>query len=168
MKEEFTETAERYDLILDNIATQPLSAFRQVLNPKGIYLIIGGGGPDDGGLIGPLVRPIQALLMSPFTSQNMGMMMAKASQNDLRLLADLMEAGKVKTVIDRSYPLSEIREAIRYLETGRARGKVIITIAPEDNRAPDCRASDGVDAGLVNTPSHRDGLQISETTRHTI
>jgi NADPH:quinone reductase-like Zn-dependent oxidoreductase len=155
-REDLLKSAERYDVILDNIATQPLSAFRKILNPKGIYIIIGGGGPDDGGLIGPLVRPIQALLMSPFMSQNMGMMMAKASQNDLRVLADLMQAGKVTTVIDRTYPLSEIREAIRYVETGRARGKVIISIAQEN-----CRASAAADAeDEAATAFHRNALQL--------
>ena len=130
--EDFTKNGERYDMILDNVGTQPLSGFRQVLKPKGICIMIGGGGPDEGGLVGPMDRPIQALLMSPFISQKMGMMMAKASQTDLKALADLMQSGKVTTVIDRTYPLSEVREAVRYLETGRARGKVILTIAQED------------------------------------
>jgi NADPH:quinone reductase-like Zn-dependent oxidoreductase len=127
--EDFTKHDERYDVIIDNVGTQPLSGFRQILKPKGIYVMIGGGGPDEGGGIGPLGRPIQALLMSLFISQKMGMMMAKVSQNDLKALADLMQSGKVTPVIDRTYPLSEVREAVRYLETGRARGKVIITVA---------------------------------------
>jgi D-arabinose 1-dehydrogenase-like Zn-dependent alcohol dehydrogenase len=59
------------------------------------------------------------------------MMMAKVSQSDLKALADLMQSGTVRTVIDRTYPLDEVREAVRYLETGRARGKVIVTVAPE-------------------------------------
>jgi NADPH:quinone reductase-like Zn-dependent oxidoreductase len=129
--EDFTKNDERYDVIIDNVGTQPLSGFRQILKPKGIYVMIGGGGPDEGGLIGPLGRPIKALLTSLFISQKMGMMMAKVSQTDLNLLADLMRSGKVTPVIDRTYPLSEVREAVRYLETGRARGKVIVTIAPE-------------------------------------
>jgi NADPH:quinone reductase-like Zn-dependent oxidoreductase len=127
-KEDFTTRGERYDMILDNVGTQPLSRFRQVLKPKGIYVMIGAGGPDDSGLTGPMGRLIQASLMSPFISQKMGMMMAKVSQSDLNALADLMQAGKVTPVIDRTYPLGEIREAMRYLETGRARGKVIIAI----------------------------------------
>jgi NADPH:quinone reductase-like Zn-dependent oxidoreductase len=131
-KEDFTKSSERYDMILDNVGTQPLSGFRQILKPKGIYVMIGAGGPHDGGLIGPMGRLIQAMLMSPFISQKMGMMMAKVSQDDLKALADLMQSGEVTPVIDRTYPLSEVREAIRYLETGRARGKVIITIAEED------------------------------------
>jgi len=158
-KEDFTKSGQRYDVIIDNVGTQPLAGFRAVLKPKGIYIMIGAGGPDEGGLIGPMGLLTQTLLMSPFIGQKMGMMMAKVSQSDLKTLADLMQSGKVTTVIDRTYPLSEVREAIRYLETGRARGKVIITVAEEENRAPDCRASVS-DAGLVNTPSHRDGLQL--------
>jgi NADPH:quinone reductase-like Zn-dependent oxidoreductase len=130
--QDFTKSAESYDMILDNVGTQPLSGLRQILKPKGTYVMIGAGGPDDGGLMGPMPRVIRATLMSPFISQKMGMMMAKVSQNDLKALADLMQTGKVTTVIDRTYPLSEIREAMRYLETGRARGKVIVTIAQED------------------------------------
>jgi len=131
-KEDFTRNGERYDVIIDNVGTQPLSGFRALLKPKGIYIMIGAGGPDEGGLIGPMGRLMQALLMSPFIGQKMGMMMAKVSQSDLTVLAELMQAGKVTTVIDRSYPLSEVREAIRYLETGRARGKIIVTVAQED------------------------------------
>ena len=132
-REDFTKSDERFDIIIDNVGTQPLSAFREILKPKGIYIMIGAGGPTDGGLIGPMGRVIKASVMSPFIGQKMGMMMAKVSQSDLKTLADLMQAGKVSTVIDRTYPLSEVREAVRYLETGRARGKVIVTVAPDEN-----------------------------------
>ena len=94
--------------------------------------MIGGGGPNEGNWVGPMARPIKAMLISPFISQKMGMMMAQGNKDDLTILADLMQSGKVTPVIDRTYPLSEIREAIRYLETGRARGKVIITVAQEN------------------------------------
>jgi len=128
-KEDFTKNGQRYDLILDNVGTQPLSGFRRVLNPNGILVMIGGGGPNDGGLIGPLGRPVKALLLSPFVSQKMGMLMAELNKKDLTILGDLMQSGKVTPVIDRTYPLSKIAEAIRYLEQGHARGKVIITMA---------------------------------------
>jgi NADPH:quinone reductase-like Zn-dependent oxidoreductase len=127
-KEDFSKGDERYDVILDNVGTQPLSGFRSVLKPNGICVMIGGGGPNEGKWVGPMARPIKALLMSPFISQKIGMMMAEGNKADLNTLADLMQSGKVTPVIDRTYPLSEIREAIRYLETGRARGKVIITV----------------------------------------
>jgi NADPH:quinone reductase-like Zn-dependent oxidoreductase len=93
--------------------------------------MIGGGGPNDGGLIGPLARPVKTLLLSPFVSQKMGMMMADMNKKDLTALADLMQAGKVTPVIDRTYPLSRIAEALRYLEAGHARGKVVITVAQD-------------------------------------
>jgi NADPH:quinone reductase-like Zn-dependent oxidoreductase len=131
-KEDFTKRKQRYDLILDNVGTQPLSGFRHVLQPKGICVMIGGGGPNDGGLIGPMGRPVKALLLSPFISQKMGMLMSELNKKDLTTLADLMQSGKVTPVIDRTYPLSQIADAIRYLEQGHARGKVVITVA-QDN-----------------------------------
>jgi NADPH:quinone reductase-like Zn-dependent oxidoreductase len=127
-KEDFTKGNERYDVILDNVGTQPLSGFRRVLKPNGILVMVGGGGPNDGKWVGPMVRPIKAMLMSPFTSQKMGMMLAEPNQKDLNLVAEMMDSGKVKSVIDRTYPLSQIREAMAYLEQGHARGKVIITV----------------------------------------
>jgi NADPH:quinone reductase-like Zn-dependent oxidoreductase len=131
-KEDFTKSGQRYDVILDNVGTQPLSGFRRVLRPNGICVMIGGGGPNDGKWVGPTARPLKAKLMSPFISQKMSMMMARSNKDDLTILANLMQSGKVTPVIDRTYPLSEIREAVRYVETGRARGKVIITVAQEN------------------------------------
>ena len=127
-KEDFTKTGQRYDVILDNVGNQPLLRFRRALIPKGKYVMIGGGGPNDQGLIGPLFRPIKAMLLSPFVSQEMGMFMADTNQKDLAVLADLMQSGKVKPVIDRTYKLSEVPAAIAYLEQGHARGKVVITV----------------------------------------
>src|SRR5947199_6092406 len=127
-KEDFTKTGQRYDVILDNVGNQPLLSFRRVLIPKGKYVMIGGGGPNDQGLIGPLFRPIKAMLLSPFVSQEMGMFMADTNQRDLAVLADLMQSGKVKPVIDRNYKLSEVPAAIAYLEQGHARGKVVINV----------------------------------------
>jgi NADPH:quinone reductase-like Zn-dependent oxidoreductase len=132
-KEDFTKGAQRYDVILDNVGIQPLSGFRRVLKPNGICVMIGGGGPNDGRWIGPMARPVKALLLSPFISQKMDMFMAKLTKDDLTILADLMQSGKVTPVIDRTYPLSQIADAIRYLEQGHARGKVVITVA-QDNK----------------------------------
>ena len=131
-KEDFTKGKERYDLILDNVGNQPLSGFRRALDSKGSLVMIGGGGPNDGGLIGPMGRPVKALLMSPFTSQKMGMFMAELTKGDLTTLGDLMQTGKVTPVIDRTYPLREIPDAIRYLEEGHARGKVVINVGDSD------------------------------------
>ncbi len=127
-KEDFTESADRYDVILDNVANHSLSECRRVLNPKGKYVMVGGGGANEQGFIGLLARPLKAMVLSPFISQQMGMMMADPSQKDLTILGDLMQSGKVKAIIDRTYKLSEVPEAIRYLEQGHARGKVVITL----------------------------------------
>ena len=90
--------------------------------------MIGGGGPNDNRWIGPFGRVIHALAVSPFVSQKMGMMMAELKQSDLTILGDMMQSGKVKPVIDRTYKLSELPAAIAYLEEGHARGKVVITV----------------------------------------
>jgi NADPH:quinone reductase-like Zn-dependent oxidoreductase len=127
-KEDFAKGTERYDVILDNVPNHSLSECRHVLNPKGKYVMIGGGGPNDNRWIGPFGRVIHTLLVSPFISQEMGMMMADANQKDLTVLADMMQSGKVKPVIDRTYKLSEVPAAIAYLEEGHARGKVVITV----------------------------------------
>jgi len=127
-KEDFAKGAERYDVILDNVPNHSLSDCRGVLTPKGKYVMVGGGGPNDGRWIGPFGRVINTLLLSPFVSQEMSMFMADTNQKDLTVLADLMESGKVKPVIDRRYKLSEVPAAIAYLEEGHARGKVVITL----------------------------------------
>ena len=127
-KEDFAKGDQRYDVILDNVPNHSLSECRRILNPQGKYVMIGGGGPNDNRWIGPFGRLIQTMLLSPFVSQKMGMMMAELKKSDLAILGDLMQNGKVKPVIDRTYKLSELPEAIRYLEEGHARGKVVITI----------------------------------------
>ena len=125
-REDYTRSEQRYDVILDNVGNRALLDNRRILNPDGKYVLIGGGGPDDGRWIGPFVKPIAALVLSPFVSQDMGMMLADLNKSDLTFLSDLMQEGKVTPVIDRRYRLSEAPEAIRYLEEGRARGKVVI------------------------------------------
>jgi NADPH:quinone reductase-like Zn-dependent oxidoreductase len=127
-KEDFSKSGQRYDLILDNVGTQPLSRFRRALEPKGQCVMIGGGGPNDGRLIGPMARPIKAMLVSPFVSQKFGMIFAQLNHDDLAFLADLMQSGKVTPVIDRTYKLGDLPDAIRYLEQGHARGKVVVTV----------------------------------------
>ena len=147
-KEDFTRSGQRYDLILDNVGTQPLLGFMRVLNPKGKYVLIGGGGVSDAGWIGPLARPVKALVLSRFVTQEMGMMFADLNQKDLSILADLMQAGKVTPVIDRTYPLSQISDALRYLEAGHARGKVVITLKDTNETSP---VGANVAASSVNT-----------------
>jgi NADPH:quinone reductase-like Zn-dependent oxidoreductase len=132
-KEDFTKRAERYDLILDNVGNQPLSGFRRVLTPRGKYVVVGGGGVNDSRWTGPLVGVIKMLMVKRFVTQEMGMMLADMNRKDLTILADLIQAGKVKPVIDRTYTLGQLPEAMRYLEEGHARGKVVITVA-QDNK----------------------------------
>ena len=127
-KEDFAKGEQRYDVILDNVPNHSLAECRRILNPKGKYVMIGGGGPNDNRWVGPFGRMIHTLILSPFINQKMAMMMADANHNDLTLLADMMQSGKLKPVIDRTYKLSEVPEAIRYLEEGHARGKVVITV----------------------------------------
>ena len=127
-KEDFGKGDQRYDVILDNVPNHSLSECRRILNPNGKYVMIGGGGPNDNRWIGPFGRVIHTMVLSPFVSQKMGMMMADANQKDLTVLGDLMQSGKVKPVIDRTYKLSEVPAAIAYLEEGHARGKVVITV----------------------------------------
>ncbi|MFL6500980.1 MAG: NAD(P)-dependent alcohol dehydrogenase [Candidatus Udaeobacter sp.] len=130
-KEDFTKGADRYDVIIDNIANHSLSEVRHVLTPKGKYIIIGGGSgaKDWQGLFGMMTRMFKTLFVKPFVSQEMGMMLTDPTQNDLVALADLMQSGKLKPVLDRTYKsLSAIPEAIRYVEEGHARGKVVVAV----------------------------------------
>jgi NADPH:quinone reductase-like Zn-dependent oxidoreductase len=127
-KDDFTKGAERYDLILDCVGTQPLSGFKRALKPHGICVLIGGGSPEEGKWLGPMTRPLKALFLAPFMSQKMSMFMAAIKKDDLQTLADLMQSGKVKPVIDRTYNLAQVVEAMRYVEKGHAHGKVIVTV----------------------------------------
>jgi NADPH:quinone reductase-like Zn-dependent oxidoreductase len=131
-QEDFTKREQRYDLILDCIANHSLSAFRRVLSPKGNYIMVGAADGIGRWMIGLLTRLIKALVLSWFVSQKLVMVGAKAKKEDLIFLDNLMQAGKVTPVLDRRYSLSEVPEAIRYVETGHARGKVIITLESEN------------------------------------
>lgn len=121
----FTEGAQHYDLIVDNVANHSLCAVRDVMTPKGTYVMVGG---PSGRWIDPLPRALGAMIMSRFVDQDMGFFISELKKGDLELLARLMAEGKVRPVVDRQYRLDEIREAMTYLETGRARGKVVITM----------------------------------------
>ena len=124
-REDFARSGRRYDLVLDLVANRSLSDLRRVLTPEGTLVLSGGGG---GRLLGPLALMLRARVRSRFVSQRMLSFMAQLRRDDLVVLKELIEAGKVTPVIDRTYPLSEATEAIRYLETGHARGKIVITV----------------------------------------
>jgi NADPH:quinone reductase-like Zn-dependent oxidoreductase len=123
-KEDFTEGDQQYDLIVDNVGNHPLLEAKRVLKPEGIYVIVGG--PNEGSFIGAMTIPLKAFVLSPFVSQTFVFMLADLTKEDLTYIGDLMQAGKVTAVIDRRYSLSEVPEALGYLEEGHARGKVII------------------------------------------
>lgn len=125
-REDFTKSGQYYDLIFDLAANHSFSARMRVLSRKGICVMVGMVGLS-GSAIHLVTRLITDLVFSRFVSQKVVNFMAKISKEDLVILRDLMEAGKITPVIDRSYSLSEVPEAIRYLDRGHARGKVVIT-----------------------------------------
>ena len=124
-REDFTTAAPRYDLILDTVGNHSLAAFRHALVPKGTLVVTGGGG---GRWLGPLTQILSAIVWSPFVSQRLVPVFGRRSKDDLQVLKGLIEAGKVTPVIDATYPLCEVPEAIRYLETRHTRGKLVITV----------------------------------------
>jgi NADPH:quinone reductase-like Zn-dependent oxidoreductase len=126
-QEDFTQSDHRYDLILDTGGNRSLSQLRSALTAKGTLVLVGGegGGRWIGGAMG---RSMRALMLSPFVGQQLRMIVAKAKADDLEVLTELMEAGKVTPVIDKTYPLSEAPAAISYLKAGHARGKLVITV----------------------------------------
>jgi NADPH:quinone reductase-like Zn-dependent oxidoreductase len=123
--EDYTESGELYDLIIDMVGNHSLSDNRKVMTPEGIFVIIGG---EKGDWFGPFVNPIKALLYTPFVGQQFGMMMSRMRKDDLGVLAEMLESGIIVPVIDRRYPLSEVAEAMRYSEEGHARGKIVINL----------------------------------------
>ncbi len=122
-KENYTESEQKYDLILDMVGNHSLLANRRVLNPEGTLVLVGGA---KGNWLAPLMGPIKALLLSPFVDQKLVLHLARMDKDDLAILGDLMRDGKVTPVIDSQYHISEVAAAIRQSEDGHARGKIII------------------------------------------
>jgi NADPH:quinone reductase-like Zn-dependent oxidoreductase len=125
-QEDFTRSSQRYDLILDSVGNHSMVACTRVLSSRGTYVAVGG--PSGRWMIGPLSRVLTAPLLSRVVNRRLVMHLTRPRQTDLVEMRDLMEAGKVTPVIDRCYRLSDAPEAIRYLEEGHARGKVVITV----------------------------------------
>jgi NADPH:quinone reductase-like Zn-dependent oxidoreductase len=125
-REEYAGGGQRYDLILDMAGTRSLSQLRRALTPRGTLVPVGGEG--GGRLFGAVGRTVQALALSPFVSQTLRPIVALANAADLRFLAELIEAGKVRPVVDRTYPLDRVPDAIRRLRDGDARGKLVIAV----------------------------------------
>ncbi len=124
-REDFSGGSQRYDLILDTVGNRSLGAFRRALVPKGTLVVTGGGG---GRWLGPAGQILSAIVASPFVSQRLAPVYGRQSKADLQVLTKLIEAGKITPIIDRTYPLPEVPDAIRYLETRHARGKVVVTV----------------------------------------
>jgi NADPH:quinone reductase-like Zn-dependent oxidoreductase len=121
-KEDFTQKQQSYDLIFGANGYQPISAYKRALSPNGIFVHVGGSG----------AQMFQVMVQGPWISmtgsKRMGSLLQRPNQNDLIFIKELLEAGKVKPVIDRSYKLSEVPEAFRYFQEGHAQGKVVITM----------------------------------------
>jgi NADPH:quinone reductase-like Zn-dependent oxidoreductase len=126
-QENFTAGDERFDVILDCIGNHPISSCRHVLTATGRY--VGVGGPTGRWMIGAVARLLIANALSRFTSRKVATMLTKASKNDLATIRELIESGRVTPVVDRRYSLNDLSQAIRYLEAGHARGKVVIEIS---------------------------------------
>jgi NADPH:quinone reductase-like Zn-dependent oxidoreductase len=125
-REDFGDGPTRYDLILDTAGNRSLPHLRRALTREGTLVIIGGEG--GGRWLGGFDRQLRSMAVSPFVRQSLRVFVAKDREEDLRLLKELVEEGKVAPAVDRTFPLSEVQEAIRYLREGRASGKVVITV----------------------------------------
>jgi NADPH:quinone reductase-like Zn-dependent oxidoreductase len=124
-REDFTRGATRYDLMLDIGADRPLSDCRRILTPHGRVVMVG---PGRGDWIGPVTRILRATATSRFGRQKVLAFLATDDHADLVVLRDMLEAGSIKPVICRSFPLSRAPEAIRHVEDGHAQGKVVVTV----------------------------------------
>jgi NADPH:quinone reductase-like Zn-dependent oxidoreductase len=125
-KKDFVAGGPRFDVMLDLVGNRSLSDCRSVLTPKGVYVPCSGGGGD---WVGPFIRVLGGILSSPFTSRRFKMFVATPNRDDLLFLKELVEAGKARPVIERSYALSEVAEALRHVGEGHAQGQTVIRIA---------------------------------------
>src|SRR5215204_6054998 len=125
-RDDFAEGEQRYDLILDIGGNSSLARLRRALAPRGTLVITGG--ETDGRWLGGTDRQIRALLLSPFVGQKLGTFVSSENHEDLLVLKELVESGEIAPLIAKTYPLSEVPEAIRYLAEGHARGKVDISV----------------------------------------
>ena len=125
-KDDYTTQDIKYDLIVDMVGNHSLSKNLAVLNSNGRLVNVGSS--EKGNWIAPLITPIKALFMNPFVEQEIVGFVASMNHEDINLLAEMMQAGKLTPVLDKRFPLSETAKAVTYSETGRARGKIIVTV----------------------------------------
>ena len=123
---DFADEEPRFDAIIDIGGNRSLKDLRRVLTPRGTLVITGG--ETDGRWLGGTDRQVRALMLSPFVSQKLGTFVCSENNADLLVLAELISSGNVTPVMDKTFALSEVPAAIRYLEEGHARGKVVITV----------------------------------------
>ena len=124
--EDFTRSGERYDLVLDVAGSRPWSELRRVLNPQATVVV--AGGPKSNRLLGPLGHVVKLRLARLRASQKVVFFLAKLTKEDLEVLRDLLDAGKVTSAIDRRYELSQVAAAFEYMGEGHARGKIVVTV----------------------------------------
>ncbi len=124
-KEDFVRDAARYDVVFDVGATRSLGDLRRVLRPGGTLVISGG---TKGRWIGPMLRPMAGVLRAKILRQRIRVYIANDTKEDFLVMKELIEAGKVRPIVDRTYPLAQAAEAMAYLESGKVQGKVVLTI----------------------------------------
>ncbi len=124
---DFTDGRTQYDVILDNVSSLPLSRLRMALTPKGTLVLNGGGSP--GQVFGPVAGILRAVVASAFVSQRLRPLPSRQTRQELLAVTGLIEDGKLTPVVDRTYPLAETAEGLRYVERGHARGKAVVTVA---------------------------------------
>ncbi|WP_392958582.1 NAD(P)-dependent alcohol dehydrogenase [Streptomyces sp. LN245] len=127
-QEDFTRNGQRYDVVFDLVGNHSLAGFRRALKPTGTIVLSGGGVFEGGSVIGPMGLLIRGQVMSRFARHRLLVLTATPGKENLAALRELADSGKLTPVIDRTYPLSEAPEAIRYLEGEHARSKVVITV----------------------------------------
>lgn len=126
--EDFTRTGRRYDVVLDLVGNRSVAAYRRVLTPAGTLLFSGGGVSRGGSLIGPMALPIRGMLLARFVRQRLVALVAQPSVANLAALRELIEAGTLTPVIERTYPLSGAADAIRHMEVEHTRAKLVLTV----------------------------------------
>ncbi|WP_031148565.1 NAD(P)-dependent alcohol dehydrogenase [Streptomyces erythrochromogenes] len=127
-REDFTRTGRRHDLVLDLVGNRSLAACRRALTPGGTLVLSGGGVSEGGSLVGPMSLLVRGRALSGFVRQRLLVLTAAPDRENLAALRELVESGRVTPAVDRTYPLREVPEAIRYLEVEHARAKVVITV----------------------------------------
>ena len=125
-REEITDGPHRYDVVVDNAGLRPLPVLRRALTPRGTLVIVGGEGGS--GFLGGMSRGLRAVMLSPFVGQNLRNLVSLARHEDLLTLRELAELGRITPAVDRAYPLAEAAAAIRHLEKGHPRGKLVLTV----------------------------------------